>query len=68
MYWYNVFFPIHMYARLLHASGLGMWPYGFLCCFFFSVFSNLEDLESSSMITIPLAFFHKEKHKVGNTS
>lgn len=57
-----------MYAGLLNVSGLQMWPYGFLCCFFFSVFPNLEDLKSSSIITIPLAFFHKEKYKVGNTS
>lgn len=51
--------------------GLKMCPYGHMpvSYFFITVFPNLENLESSSIINIPLSIFsHKEKYNVCNTS
>lgn len=71
IYWYYVFSPTQMSTGLLSVSGLQICPYGHMPVshFFISVFPNLENLESSSIINIPLrTFFHKEKYYVSNTS
>lgn len=66
IYWYNIFTPIQMNAGLLSVFGLQMCPYGHMPVSYFliTLFPNLENLESSSIINIPLSNFFSIKKNV----
>lgn len=57
IYWYNIFSPIQMNAGLLSVFGLQMCPYGHMPVSHIFMFPNLENLESTSIINIPLSIF-----------